>query len=266
MGDDPPPMRPAFCHVPIILRAGCVCSLGGALIAMGCQPVQVIHPPGTMAPLAPQPLFAAPPAGSTAGVVIDPFAHDPTAAPYTESPVTDFGAGGPNQIHVPVANRDWAWEQIVDVVDDYFRIERERQVQLVGDVLTEGSIETWPTIGATILEPHRGDSVGRYNRWESTLQTIRRRATVRVIPDAQGYLIDVQVDKELEDLPSPERSTAGAAVFRNDSSLAGRTETVGPGMLAGHWILLGRDPALEQRMLSEIQARLSVQPASVAGQ
>ncbi len=265
MGDDPPPMRAAASKLPIVLRAGCVCSLGGALVAVGCQPVQVIHPPGTMAPLAPQPLFAAPPAGSTAGVVVDPFAHDPTAAPYTESPVTDFGAGGPNQIHVPVANRDWAWEQIVDVVDDYFRIERERQVQLVGDVLTEGRIETWPTIGATILEPHRHDSVGRYNRWESTFQTIRRHAVIRVIPDARGYLIDVQVEKDLEDLPHPERSTAGGAVFRNDSSLPSRDEGVIATSLAGHWILLGRDPALEQRMLAEIQARLSVPPTSVAG-
>jgi hypothetical protein len=155
------------------------------------------------------------------GVVIDPFAVDPLAAPYTESPVADFGAGGPNQIHVPVANRDWTWEQIVDAVDDYFRVERERQVQLVGDVLTEGRIDTFPLIGATIIEPHRRDSVGRYNRWESTFQTIRRRAIVRVIPDASGYLIDVAVEKDIEDLPHPECATAGAAtkVSSNDDAI-----------------------------------------------
>ncbi len=233
-----------------------------ALAAVGCKPVQVIYPaaPG---PLPPQQLFAAPPATSAAGVVVDPYAVDPGAVPFTEAPVADFGAGGPNQIHVPVANRDWTWEQIVDVVDDYFRIERERQVQLVGDVLTEGRIDTLPRIGATILEPHRHDSVGRYNRWESTFQTIRRRATVRVIPDAQGYLIDVMVEKDIEDLPHPENSTAGAATFRNDASL--RTEyeePVSPVRLAGNWILLGRDPPLEQRILAEIQARLAPQPAA----
>jgi hypothetical protein len=135
-------------------------------------------------------------------MVVDPFAVDPNAAPYTQSPVADFGAGGPNQIHVPVANRDFTWEQIVDVVDDYFTIQRERQVQIVGDVLTEGRIDTLPRIGATILEPHREDSVGRYNRWESTFQTIRRTATVRVIPDATGYLIDVSV-QSLEEAAAP---------------------------------------------------------------
>jgi hypothetical protein len=247
-------------HSPLPLRtlASC-CALAVAVVA-GCQPVQIVQPVVPGQPVMPQQLFAAPPATAAGGIVVDPFSVDPTALPYTQSPVADLGAGGPNQIHVPVANREWAWEQVVDAVDDYFRIERERQVQLVGDVLTEGRIDTFPMIGATIIEPHRGDSVGRYNRWESTFQTIRRRATVRVVPDATGYLIDVVVEKDLEDLPHPENSTAGAATFRNDSSLpTNRDEPVSPIKLAGNWILLGRDPALEQRMLADIQCRLSPQ-------
>jgi hypothetical protein len=148
-------------------------------------------------------------------------------------------------------------------VDDYFRIERERQVQLIGDVLTEGRIETFPKIGATVAEPHRRDSVGRYNRWESTFQTIRRRTTVRVIPDAAGYVVDVTVEKDLEDLPRPEFSTSGVATFRNDSSLgSAATEQVSRTQLAGRWIYIGRDPALEQRILADIQSRLTVQPAA----
>ena len=249
--------------------AGALLRIAVALAALvattiaGCQPVQIVQPavPGQIAP---QQLFAAPPVAAAPGVVVDPFAVDPTAAPYTQSPVADFGAGGPNQIHVPVANRDWTWEQIVDAVDDYFRIQRERPVQLVGDVLTEGRIDTWPLIGATIVEPHRRDSVGRYNRWESTFQTIRRRATVRAIPDASGYLIEVCVEKDLEDLPHPEHSTAGAATFRNDSSLPTERDEddVSRTQLNGGWILLGRDPALEQRLLAEIQARLAPLPAA----
>jgi hypothetical protein len=171
--------------------------------------------------------------------------------------------GGSSRILIPVTNRDWAWEQIVDVVDDYFRIERERQVQVVGDVVTEGRIDVFPQIGATIPELHRHDSVGRYNRWESTLQTIRRRAAVRVIPDAAGWLVDITVEKDLEDLPRPELATAGAATFRFDNSIPGpEYETVSHTQLAGRWILLGRDPLLEQRMLSDIQARLAPQPAA----
>lgn len=215
------------------------------------------------APPGPQTLFGAPPAVSGQGVMVDPFATDPNGPMSTGAPVLGAAPGGLSQIHVPVANRDWTWEQIVDTVDDYFRIERERQVQLVGDVLTEGRIDTFPQIGATVLEPHRRDSVGRYNRWESTFQTIRRRGTIRVIPDASGYVVDVLVEKDLEDLPRPEQSTAGASTFRNDSSLArSPLEQVSRTRLSGNWILIGRDPALEQQILADIQSRLSVQPAA----
>ena len=128
---------------------------------------------------------------------------------------------------------------------------------------TEGRIETAPQDGATWLEPHRHDSVGKFNRWESTFQTIRRRAVVRVIPDAAGYLVEVIVEKELEDLPNPEKATAGAATFRNDGSLPSRRlEQVSRTRSSPRWIQLGRDPALEQRMLAEIHARLSGVTAS----
>lgn len=163
----------------------------------------------------------------------------------------------PNPQFVQVSNHDWAWEQIVDVVDDYFRVEREGRVQQVGALITEGRIDTFPQVGATVLEPHRKDSVGWNNRWESTFQTIRRRAVLRIIPEQGGYLVEVAVYKELEDLPRPENSTAGAATFRNNTSLASRLdEPVSRWRFSEHWIMLGRDPALEQRMLAEIKVRV----------
>jgi hypothetical protein len=175
-------------------------------------------------------------------------------------------AAGPvsaNPIYIPVTNQDWAWEQIVDVVDDYFRIEHESRVQLVGNIVTEGRIDTFPQVGATVVEPHRPDSVGSYNRWESTFQTIRRRGLVRVIPEQGGYLIDLAVYKELEDLPYPENATAGAATFRYDDSLPSRFhDEVSRTRLSELWIPLGRDTDCEQQMLSEIQARLSGSSAS----
>jgi hypothetical protein len=79
-----------------------------------------------------------------------------------------------------------------------------------------------------------------------------------VIPDATGYLVEVIVEKELEDLPRPEHATAGAATFRNDSSLPSRRlERVGHLPSSPRWIALGRDPPLEQRILAEIHARLA---------
>src|SRR5688572_32207595 len=72
----------------------------------------------------------------------------------------------PNPIVVPVTDRDVAWDNIVDVVDDYFKIEREDRVQLIGDILNEGQIETFPQTGATLLEPWRPDSANAYERLE----------------------------------------------------------------------------------------------------
>lgn len=168
----------------------------------------------------------------------------------------------PNPLKVPVPNHDYAWDQIVDVVSDYFPIQSEQRVLLTGASWTEGRIETPYQSGATIFEPHRKDTVGTFNHWKSTLQTIRRRAVVRVLPQADGYLVDLRVDKELEDLAQPEQSTAGAATFRNDNSLpaVGREE-VNRFQSSPYWISLGRDVALEQQMLTDIRDRLANVPA-----
>jgi hypothetical protein len=62
----------------------------------------------------------------------------------------------------------------------------------------------------------------------------------------------------LEDLPRPERATAGAASFLNETSLpSARLEEVSRRRQSPRWIPLGRDPALEQLMLAEIHARLN---------
>lgn len=210
------------------------------------QPVGVA-PGGVMGPQ-----FVGP--GVLPGVMVDPGYGIPAVAP---TPPPQIQSPGPNPIVVPVANEEWVWDQIADVVSDYFTIAREQRARREGELITEGRIDTAPQTGATWLEPYRKDSVGSFNRWESTFQTIRRRATVRVVPDAAGYLVEVIVEKELEDLPRPEKATAGSAVFRGDDALPSRRlEDVNRTHASPHWLQLGRDPLLEQRMLGDIQARL----------
>ncbi|HEX3726240.1 MAG TPA: hypothetical protein VHV08_08350, partial [Pirellulales bacterium] len=180
-------------------------------------------------------------------------------AVYTP-PQVGFGPLPPqsNPMAVNVMDRDLVWDQVVDVVDDYFRIDREERVKLVGDLLTEGRLDTYPRGGSTLLEPWNHDSVNIYERLESTLQSIRRRAMVRVTPTPAGFEIEVQVFKELEDVPRPETgsvSQANPGMLRNDDSLQRVTNPI-PGLQPTlGWIGIGRDPALEQVMLAEIQAR-----------
>ena len=156
-------------------------------------------------------------------------------------------------------DREFLWNQCVDAIDDYFRIEREERVRLIADVLTEGRIDTFPTIGSTILEPWRKDSTHGFEKIHATLQSIRRRATLRVIPIEGGYLIDVAVQKELEDLDKPEHATAGGATLRYDGTLVRQENASGRFSVTLGWIPIGRDATLEQRILADITARLEVE-------
>lgn len=163
-----------------------------------------------------------------------------------------------NPMFVPAIDREFLHNQTVDAVDDYFKIEREERVRLIGGILTEGRIDTYPKIGSTLLEPWRGDSTPGYERLHATLQSIRRKATVRIIPTEGGYLLDVVVQKELEDLNKPENATAGGATQRHDGTIVRLTGPPGRAAVTLGWIPIGRDVSLEQRILSDLQMRLEV--------
>lgn len=144
--------------------------------------------------------------------------------------------------------------QVVDTIDDYFQIEREERMRVVGGVILEGRIETRPLTGATIFEPWRSDSVGGYARLESTAQSIRRRAEVRVVPIQSGYSVEVLVFKELEDVLRSARAPVRMGTERLDDiepngDLLGNEETLG-------WIPKGRDVALERQILAELYGRV----------
>lgn len=210
-------------------------------------------------PLAPNPFAPLP-----EGTVIGPGGNVAAApAPPVKSSVV-----------IPPLDAETIWKQMVDVADDYFKVAAEQRVTFANGVPTEGRIDTFPQTGATLLEPWRADSVGFRERLESTLQSIRRIGTMRLTPDPAGWRIEVVVNKELEHLARPMRATTGGASFRNDDSLyrygtplptLGQQVGDQPRPVAAPtpnlgWIPLGRDPLLEQRMLSKVLARLGVAP------
>ncbi|WP_254512225.1 hypothetical protein [Anatilimnocola floriformis] len=163
-----------------------------------------------------------------------------------------------NPLFVPPLDPEFVWNNLVDAVDDHFLIEREERVRLIGGILTEGRIDTYPRIGSTLLEPWRGDSTPGYEKLHATLQSIRRKATVRLIPTEGGALVDVVVQKELEDLDKPENATAGNATLRHDGTLVRNEGPPGRFSVTLGWIPIGRDCSLEQKILRDIQCRLNV--------
>ena len=210
-------------------------------------------------PLAPNPFAPLP-----EGTVIGPGG---TVAAAPAPPVKSSAV-------IPPLDAEAVWKQMVDVADDYFKVASEQRVTFANGVPTEGRIDTFPQTGATLLEPWRADSVGFRERLESTLQSIRRIGTMRLMPDPAGWRIEVVVNKELEHLARPMRATTGGASFRNDDSLyrygtplptLGQQVGDQPRPVAAPtpnlgWIPLGRDPLLEQRILSKVLARLGVAP------
>jgi len=174
-----------------------------------------------------------------------------------------------NPLFVAGTDSDFVWETVVDVIDDYFRIETE--LRPTGDCVSEGVLRTFPLIGATLLEPWHADSASAYERLESTLQSIRRFAVVHVRPaqggvtassngtaTANGFWIDVAVFKELENVARPLRSTASAATLLHyDTAQTRVVDPVAEQETHKGWIPQGRDPVLEQRILGQLQWRFS---------
>lgn len=163
----------------------------------------------------------------------------------------------PNPLPVAAYPPDYVWDNVVDAIDDYFTVDREESIQVVGDVVTAGRLETLPAVGSTVFEPWRHDSSNAYQKLESTFQSIRRRARAEVTPVAGGYLVTVNVYKDLENVRTPEQSTASSANFLHSTALQ-RFESPGAGSADSlGWIPQGRDSCLEQQILCNIANRLT---------
>jgi hypothetical protein len=195
----------------------------------------------------------------------------------------------PNPIEVPALKDDFVWNQTVDTIDDYFRIAREQPLVSSGGIISDGRLETAYQIGGSVFEPWRKDSTAGFERIQSTLQSVRRRAIVTVRPAAanyakdsylgpgsfqsgqlpggnaglsasvDGYVIEVVVTKDLED--ADDRALASSVVDsiaqRHDGTIVRRDELLDNSPVTLGWIPLGRDEQLEQRILSDLFGRLT---------
>jgi hypothetical protein len=141
------------------------------------------------------------------------------------------------------------WEQAVQAVHDFgFEIRRENRF--------DGLIETEYQVGSGVLEPWKRDAIGLENRLEGSLQSIRRQAFVHVTPADGGYLVGVEVFKELEDLPGLAANSPGGATFQEATPLQRDLNLVVGQTAPSGWIPQGRDLAAEQAMLQRLHAVL----------
>jgi hypothetical protein len=170
-----------------------------------------------------------------------------------------------NPLLVPPGDPEYVWETVVQVIGDYFRVEREVPIRQIGDDdFTEGYLETFPLVGSTIFEPWAHDTANSYERIESTLQTMRRTAVVRVVSvrGHGGFQVQVSVFKDLEDLPQPALATSGPAAFHYDGTTPRIINPIDEQETNSSWIKQGHDPALEQRLLGQMYYRFFGGPAA----
>lgn len=154
-----------------------------------------------------------------------------------------------NPLHVPPGDFEVVWKKTVAEVNKHFPIGSENR--------RAGTIRTDYDMTGTLIEPWTRDSATFRDRLEATLQTMRKCAIVHVDPaPSGGYLIRVEVLKELEDLGKPANQPAGRAAFYNDFPVNRTRDVVSTVLTPLGWIPMGRDEHLEQVILREIHDAL----------
>lgn len=163
----------------------------------------------------------------------------------------------PNPLDLPLVADDFLWLQVVDTIDDYFRIARQQPVVNNHGLVLEGKIETSYKVAGSIFQPWQKDNVTSFERLQSTLQTIRRRAIVTVRPSSSGYSVEVIVQKDLEDTDRTQHATESVIGAEDGQSRSLRADTFGLSPQTIGWIPLGRDTSLEQAILKDIFGRVT---------
>jgi hypothetical protein len=154
-----------------------------------------------------------------------------------------------NPVYVPLGPHSYGlvFEKTLDVISDYFDIDQTRTSRY------SGQIETLPSAAPGLVQFWRPGSPDLYQRLYATLQSVRHRAIVLIQPaEDGGYFIDVRVFKELEDVPTPSRATAGPAIFRADNLVERQFEVIEAGVFTSAWVPIGRDHKLEQVILCRL--------------
>ena len=184
------------------------------------------------------------------GCVSGPLQENPLLVPLRRTTAHE------NPVYIPQHPMAYArvFETIEDVLSDYFVLSYQNRF--------DGRIETLPTIAPGIEQPWKPGSPDFYQRLLAFTQTIRHRAIVQITTAKDdGFFVSVKVLKELEDIPSPTRTTAGDATFRLESTVQRQFEVVYPEFFDSNWIPIGRDHQLEQVILDRISRMDVCKPA-----
>ncbi|MCX5683676.1 MAG: hypothetical protein NT049_08330 [Planctomycetota bacterium] len=138
------------------------------------------------------------------------------------------------------------------------RILLELNFEVVYPQSKPGRVDTEHLTGDSWFEFWRGDTVGDFQRVESSLHTIRRAVHIQVSPAPTGSQVSVKVDKERLSAPgsSPSAISQTYDLYNPRKTSLARQDEFKETQYT--WLPMDRDDALEQVILERIQGRLGV--------
>ncbi len=180
------------------------------------------------------------------------------SGPLQENPLliqTDKAVSCENPLFVNYGTISYPllYDNVLDIVSDYFDIGFSNRY--------DGRIETFPKVMPGLGQPWKPGTPDLYQRALAAFQSMRYRCIVVIKvadPKLGGYIIDVRVLKELEDIAVPTAATAGSASFNSFPTVERQYEVVDASLVETNWIPIDRegqtmrDHALEQVILERI--------------
>lgn len=157
---------------------------------------------------------------------------------------------------VPADQLDSLWEASLRVLRLHdFRPDRQDRAT--------GIITTFPTTSMQWHEPWRADVADSYSLAMSSMHTVQRQVTVRFVRDAErpgerpgapgdGWMLDVEVEVFLLNVPDYQITTASSALRSFTGDLPTVTGEATGSRAARRWVSIGRDAAMESRLLDRI--------------
>jgi hypothetical protein len=156
---------------------------------------------------------------------------------------------GPTAVAVTNEDVEPIWDAALSVLRKH-EFQPERQDRAMG------VIETLPTTSKQWFEFWRRDVAEKYDVAEASLQTIQRKATIRIIRGAGGPTLEVQVDVYRLEESESQVTSASSAIHAFSGALPNAEGRLTRDPLTRrNWVHLGRDTAMETRLLGSILSR-----------
>jgi hypothetical protein len=175
-------------------------------------------------------------------------------APYNPMAVRNNGGlvAHENPLFVPQGPDEdgyrLVFDKTFDILHEYFEIASADRFS--------GEIRLVPLVSAGYFDGPRFGWYNNYELLESTFQTVRRRGRALITPaDNGGYYIEIEILKELEDLPQPVHAS-GVSTFILQSPTERQYDVVDATFGQRGWIPLGHDCALEAVILNRLKGCL----------